>query len=300
VLGACKKDEKIDEASVKMQDFVVNISNYARGFDSDFIIIPQNGIELAYLGTDPSLGINETYLNAISGIGVEELFFMSDRLEDDGRLSMLQPLKTRAKVMVADFVSSDEQWFESVTLSRNEGFISFPRSASNYDYKEIPSTMYDLSYDTITTLAEARNYLYLISTDNFATKESMCEAIRATRYDVVLIDPYFNEEPLSTADVASLKNKDVGGTRLVIAYINIGAAESWRYYWQDDWKLHKPDWLAKKYDGYDDEIWVEFWNQEWQDIIYGNDVSYIKKIIDMGFDGVYLDNVEAYYFLYDN
>jgi len=44
---------------------------------------------------------------------------------------------------------------------------------------------------------------------------------------------------------------------------------------------------------------VQFWNPEWQKIIYGNDDSYMKKILDAGFDGAYLDNVEAYYFLYN-
>jgi cysteinyl-tRNA synthetase len=43
---------------------------------------------------------------------------------------------------------------------------------------------------------------------------------------------------------------------------------------------------------------VKFWKDDWQEIIYGNEDSYIKKIIDAGFDGAYLDNVEAYYFLY--
>ena len=86
---------------------------------------------------------------------------------------------------------------------------------------------------------------------------------------------------------------------MLIAYVNVGAAENWRYYWQDKWKLHRPAWLKKEYDGYDDEIWVKFWDKDWKNIIYGNDDSYMKKIIDVGFDGAYLDNVEAYYYLYN-
>ena len=69
------------------------------------------------------------------------------------------------------------------------------------------------------------------------------------------------------------------------------------YYWRKPWTINDPSWLKKKYDGYENEVWVEYWNQEWQDIIYGNDDSYTRKVIDAGFDGVYLDNVEAYYFL---
>lgn len=38
----------------------------------------------------------------------------------------------------------------------------------------------------------------------------------------------------------------------------------------------------------------------WQAIIYGNDNSYLKKIIDAGFDGVYLDIIDAFeYFTND-
>jgi len=64
------------------------------------------------------------------------------------------------------------------------------------------------------------------------------------------------------------------------------------------WKLHSLTWLKKKYDGYDDEIWVKFWKKEWQEIIYSGGDSYTQRILSSGFNGVYLDNVEAYYFLY--
>jgi len=64
--------------------------------------------------------------------------------------------------------------------------------------------------------------------------------------------------------------------------------------------LHIPHWLRKKYEGYGDEYYVKFWAPEWRQIIFGNDNSYLKKIIDAGFDGAFLDNVEAYYAIYYN
>ena len=39
---------------------------------------------------------------------------------------------------------------------------------------------------------------------------------------------------------------------------------------------------------------MAYWQPEWKDIIYGNDDSYLKKILDAGFDGVYLDIIDAY------
>ena len=150
----------------------------------------------------------------------------------------------------------------------------------------------------IKTLADAQNYLYLISTDNFASKSELINAISASNYDLVLIDLFFDQEALSFEEIKQLKTKQNGAQRLVIAYMNIGSTENYRYYWKDKWKLHRPNWLKKPYEGYEDEIWVKFWKEEWEEIIYGNDNSYTKKIINSGFDGVYLDNVEAYYFLY--
>ena len=39
---------------------------------------------------------------------------------------------------------------------------------------------------------------------------------------------------------------------------------------------------------------VRYWYKEWQNIIYGNDSSYTKRILDSEFDGVYLDIIDAF------
>lgn len=290
-------DEVTDENAVQMQEFVASISAYARGLKSNFIIIPQNGPELAFNNTDPADGMNSSYISAINGIGIEELFYNGELDIDGERLSMLRTLKSSVKIMVSDFVENDSKISDALQRNKNEGFIAFPRSSDNYDYVKIPANIPDENSSDIQTLSAAKNYLYLISTDNFASKQAMLSAIAATNYDVVLIDLFFEGAAFTSAEIEQLKVKANGGKRLVIAYVSVGSAENYRYYWQSGWKKGNPSWLKKSYEGYPDEFWVEFWNTEWQNIIYGNDNSYIKKIIDAGFDGAYLDNVEAYYFL---
>jgi len=44
---------------------------------------------------------------------------------------------------------------------------------------------------------------------------------------------------------------------------------------------------------------VKFWEAEWQNIIYGNENSYLKKILDAHFDGVYLDIIDTFEY-YEN
>ncbi len=284
-----------------MQQFVIDISNYAHQFNPNFILIPQNGIELAFEGVSNDSPLHSAYLSAIQGFGVEELFYFGTYAPDSYRLNMLRQLKPHKPIMVSEYVDKDEWMDDACQANANEGFLCFPRNSSNYYYIHIPSIGMGENSNDIEQLDQAQNYLYLINSEQFQSKESMLDAIAATNYDVVLIDLFFNgDDPFLPAQVEQLKTKANGGKRLVISYVSIGSAEKYRYYWKKGWGHHHPLWLKKKYDGYPDEFWVKFWKKEWQDIIFGNDNSYIKKIIDAGFDGAYLDNVEAYYSLYYN
>lgn len=293
--SACKK-KKVSKAATKMQNFIIEIADYSRTFDSDFIIIPQNGAELLYTDGEEENGLNSNFISHINGYGMEELFYNGGYEKDDYRFNLLK--NSGVKGLIADYLDDNSNTTNAFNYASNENWISFPRTSDNYDYKNIPSTIFNENTDNITNLSQAKNYLYLISTNNYTSKADFLNAIQATNYDAIIIDAYFDESLLTATEINSLKTKANGSLRLVIAYMNVGAAEKYRYYWQSDWRKGKPNWLKKKYDGYDDEIWVEFWEQEWKNIIFGNNESYTKKLIDAQFDGAYLDNVEAFYFLY--
>ena len=109
------------------------------------------------------------------------------------------------------------------------------------------------------------------------------------------MDLFFHDESAFTAsEIQQLKSKANGGTRLVISYMSIGEAEDYRYYWQADWEQDKPSWLDEENPEWEGNYKVKYWDEKWQDIIYGNDDSYLKKILDAGFGGVYLDIIEAF------
>jgi cysteinyl-tRNA synthetase len=100
---------------------------------------------------------------------------------------------------------------------------------------------------------------------------------------------------------------------LVIAYIDIGEAEDWRWYWtwSKGWDCLSPrpaDWpdyiITCDPDGWTGNYPVAYWDPTWKDIIiYGKHTgdsaerdyhSVIDEVIIDGFDGIYLDWVEAY------
>lgn len=291
------KTHRVEKKGERMQEFVIALSKYAKGKNPQFIIVPQNGPELFFDEVNADEDLNAAFLAAVDGIGVEELFFNGGLATDDYRLAMLQKIRTQKAVLVADYLSNDTDVSSACQLAQTNNFIAFPRLSSNYDYVQIPSTVVNENANDISQLQQAQNYLYLISTSGFATKESYLQAIQQTNFDVVIIDAFYGDDWLTAAEVNSLKVKANGAQRLVLAYMSIGSAERYRYYWKDNWKLHRPRWLKKEYDGYPDEFWVKYWKKEWQDIIFGNENAYTDHLLAQGFNGTYLDNVEAYYFL---
>ena len=55
-----------------------------------------------------------------------------------------------------------------------------------------------------------------------------------------------------------------------------------------------PPWLGRSNPDWLDNYKVRFWDPGWQKIIYGTPDSYLDKIIADGYDGVYLDIIDAY------
>jgi cysteinyl-tRNA synthetase, unknown class len=87
---------------------------------------------------------------------------------------------------------------------------------------------------------------------------------------------------------------------LPIAYISIGEAESYRFYWQNKWVNQKdnnkltaeaPQWLGHTNPDWAGNHKVRYWNHEWRDNFIK---PYLDKIIEQGFHGVYLDIIDGF------
>ncbi len=118
----------------------------------------------------------------------------------------------------------------------------------------------------------------------------------ASPFDLIVIDyakDGTDDSALKPAEIERLKRKTDGSRRLVIAYLSIGEAESYRFYWQKNWKREKPAWLLRENPEWDENYAVCFWDQGWQDLFCGNASAYLDRIIAQGFDGIYLDKCDV-------
>lgn len=307
-LLSCSDDEETpDYGDVdfrqEMRDFVIGISQYAKVENADFIVIPQNGQELVTINGEEDGSPVTVYLNAIDGVGREDLFYGYDDdnvatpvSEKDNMIAYLDICENNnVEVLTTDYCWTESKMDDSYTQNSAKGYISF--AAPDRELNVIPDyplQAYNVNNLDVETLAQAKNFLYLLNPENYNTKQAFLDAVSRTNYDVIILDCFFNEEILTFNDVAQMKTKLNGGSRLVISYMSIGEAEDYRYYWQTDWNTTVPDWIETENPDWPGNYKVRYWETDWQNIIFGGSDAYLDKILDAGFDGVYLDIIDAF------
>lgn len=137
-----------------------------------------------------------------------------------------------------------------------------------------------------------RWFYYLAVDENLDT---VFDQMAASDYDMVVIDPVITERDTTDYPIIGQIKRLQNAGKLVIAYIDIGQAEAYRTYWQSDWGIGSPEWIvAADPDGWEGNYPVAYWYDEWQAIWFDEKQGILPELIDLGFDGVYLDWIEAY------
>jgi len=305
IMLSCSKDENADlDYRQEMRNFVTGISNYARNIQPGFVVIPQNGQELITTDGEATGPPAVSYLQAIDGQGREDLFYGYDgdgiptpSVEREYMEGFLDMAKTEGKViLVTDYCLAHSAMQDSYDQNALKGYISFAADHRELDHiPAFPDPIFHENASDINTLNQAKNFLYLLNPGGFSSKAHFLDSLQTTNYDLLIIDLFYTtDNQLTKQDVESLKTRQNGGKRLVICYMSIGEAESYRYYWVPGWESGSPVWLGEPNPDWPGNYNVRYWDPGWQAIIYGNDNSYLKRILDAGFDGVYLDIVDAF------
>lgn len=118
------------------------------------------------------------------------------------------------------------------------------------------------------------------------------EKLASTDRDLFVIDHAGESEVWQPADVERLR-AGAGRRRLVLAYLSVGEAESYRAYWRKEWAKKPPRWLGRVNPHWRENYPVQFWDPEWQAILLGEG-GYVDSILAQGFDGLYLDRLDCF------
>lgn len=132
-------------------------------------------------------------------------------------------------------------------------------------------------------------------------------ALRRAAIDLVVIEPTNSVRGNEAYPIANVVRElhASGGSRrkgkLVVAYLDIGQAEDYRTYWQPDWiaptpnTVGRPDFLlALDPDGWPGNYPCKYWDPRWKRILFGSPNAMLDRILDAGFDGLYLDWILGY------
>ena len=114
---------------------------------------------------------------------------------------------------------------------------------------------------------------------------------------------------LRPGEVDALRTRADGSRRIVLAYMSIGEAENYRFYWRRSWSPGHPSWIGPENPAWRGNFQVRYWERGWRDIIMQPQVTlfgriseawqpanraYLDRILEAGFDGVYLDRIDAF------
>jgi cysteinyl-tRNA synthetase len=127
----------------------------------------------------------------------------------------------------------------------------------------------------VTILSDARNFLVLTISKAWGSREGYLDSLRDTNFDVLVIDAFFNETPLTTEEVDSLVNES-------------------QHIWKDHYGTQPPGWLGKEIPGKDGKHLVKYWEKGWRTVLFRSEDSWLDSILASGFDGVYLMGGDAH------
>lgn len=303
----CESNDSTQENGIdykeEMRTFVKEISAFAKNQDPDFIVIPQNGHRLVSSTGEPNGTAVTSYLEAVDALGQEDLYYgyeLDDLATPDDAIKYLEFFldlgkAANKKIFVTDYASTQSKMTDSYLKNSVRGYVSF--AADQRDLNNIPSyptPIWSESTGSVTNIQDANNFLYLINPGAFESKVEFLTSISETNYDMIIMDAFYMGEMLTSTDLELIRTKANGGTRLLISYMSVGEAEDYRYYWDSTWEVGSPSWLVEENPNWGGNYKVSYWEDEWKQYIIGNSDSYLQKIIDVGFDGTYLDIIQGF------
>ena len=293
-----------------MRDIVSELAVYARARDPKFIVTTRGGFdllawssrefELAEIKRDPLVSTPadaimpvgmplRLYLQGLNGIILNGQFCAPLRVPHDDLQGMI---KLGLKVLSIEHCKTPDMASSALQTAIKAGVVAHIDTDQTDAFTIVPkSTPSPENPRNVEIMGAAKNMLVMLDNTAYPSREEWLAALQATNYDVLVTDGFYKgNQSLTKAEVHGLKFKEMGARRLVLARLSVGYAEDERYYWKREWRIGEPSWIQAFGPDRPGQYAVEYWNPAWKAVIG----KYFAGLMDLGFDGVVLDGVEAY------
>ncbi len=157
-----------------------------------------------------------------------------------------------------------------------------------------------LAASSVDNVGIPSSFAYVLQADaRWKTKSEAVRELAACDRDWIVVDAAYSSDPdgrWTKEDLSAIRTGKSG--RRVLAYISIGEAEDYRSYWKKAWDADRdgkpdagsPGFLLAENPDWDGNYRVRYWHKDWQTLI----LAEIDRIAAQGFDGIYLDIVDAF------
>lgn len=316
--------EQIPNHRQYMRDLVIQLSTYGKARKSDFIILARDAPELLIKGKrewDLESGHDEDgaaagkylpvgsvirpYMKAIDGALFDGPFCGMNAFDQPPDPASAKPVmdalaalqREGRRVLSIDYAQDKTEVAEAAKKAAQAKVLDVISHDADGRFGRIPDGRpAGENAEHVTDLSQVRNFLPLFHSSAFGSKEDWVAALARTNYDLLILDPFWRgATSLTAADVKTLGMKRLGSRRLVLATLSLGRALDTRYYWKADWAVGNPDWLVAQAPEQSGKTVVRYWDEAWKAIIG----PYMQGLVDMGVDGVLLDDLDSYFFFED-
>lgn len=296
--------DNVPNYRAELRDMVTELSTYAHGRNRDFVLLVRGGAGLITkapregaweemskkTAAIPVGGLERAYVRSLDGIVLDGLYCADGKPTPaetrKARLDQMKPLvELGRRVLSIDTCSGGD----AARLAAADKVLQF--TAVDHRLQSIPARPPFENADTQLSLIKARNLLVNLRSEPEATKAEWVMKLGRTNHDVLIIDAFHRgSDPLTKAEIESLKFKQLGSRRLVLAAMSLTQASEDRYYWKKEWLPGNPAYLIRRL-GDSGEWQVDYWQSDWKQILG----QYFKGLMDLGFDGVMLEGLDVFY-----
>jgi endo-alpha-1,4-polygalactosaminidase (GH114 family) len=314
--------EKIPNHRQFMRDIVVALADYAKKRNPRFVILARNAPGLLVKETRewkwetlrdpdhaeqyPKVGtVNRTYLKAIDGLLIDGLTYGVPDYGKPTDPEIVKPLQAAGaairddgrRLLSIDYCDTKAAIVEAETKAAKAGALAYIDRDGNRDLGRLPRELpRHENAARVTDIVQARNYLPMLRSDTYGSRADWVDALAATNYDLLILDTFWRgTDSLAFDQIKKLKYKRLGSDRLIFGMLPLALARDTRFYWKPEWKLGNPSFLAAHDPDDPAETIVNYWDPKWKELIG----QYMQGIVDLGVDGVLLDQLDAYLYFED-